>query len=248
MRVEPDLWLRSIFGYDVFRVSDFRLDSDNQNELNSAIQSSQNAFFFMKIPVGQSGVLRAALNLGFQIADINVTLERKPESLDPPKERPEYIIRDAYQNECTSVSEIAGVCFIRSRFHQDPRIPKDIANTIKRRWVENYFRGERGDSIIVAEVSGKPVGFLAIDKILDKNQEIRVIDLIGVHPKFHGRGIGKRMVNFFISDSVTKCNLLRVGTQIINLPSLHLYEKCGFRLSDSVYVLHAHVIDGKVLP
>jgi ribosomal protein S18 acetylase RimI-like enzyme len=247
MRMEPDTWLKSIFGYDVFRVVDFRQERHNLHELNSKIQSLHKAFIFTKIPVEQQNILFAGLQLGFRIADINVTLERKPESLKRP-EGSQCNVRIAFPKECQDVSDIAGVCFSRSRFHQDPNIPKNVADMIKRKWVQNYFKGERGECILVAEVSGRPVGFLAIAKAREKDQTIRIIDLIGVHMDYQGRGIGNQMVNYFISDSISHCDTLRVGTQIINLPSLHLYEKKGFCITDSAYVLHAHVQDGKVIP
>lgn len=246
MRVEPDNWLKSIFSHDVLRVVDFGQDSREQQELESVLLSQDKAFIFTKIPVTSPDVLRKLLILGFQVVDINVTLERKPESL-AKNGGSDCIVRIANPEECEAVTEIAGTCFTRSRFHQDPKIPKSLANTIKRKWVENYFTGERGECILVAEVSGKPAGFLAIINMRTGNQAVRIIDLIGVHPEFQGRGIGTQTVNFFISDSVGKYDLLRVGTQIINLPSLHLYEKAGFCISDSTYVLHAHVQDGKVI-
>jgi hypothetical protein len=33
---------------------------------------------------------------------------------------------------------------------------------------------------------------------------------------------------------------MRVGTQIANIPSLRLYERLGFTMAESAYVLHAH--------
>lgn len=248
MRVEPDNWLKSIFGHGVFRIVDFRQDDhDPQRELTSAIRSQHEAFFFSKVPVGNPDMLRMFLKSGFQIVDINVTLDRKPGSCIKP-EKTCCTIRDAYPEECEAVERIAGVCFTKSRFHQDPKIPKEIANMIKRKWVKNYFNGERGERILVADMRGKPAGFLAIVKMSNGNQTLRIIDLIGVHPEFQGKGIGTELVSFFIVNSVNKCDILRVGTQLINLPSLHLYEKTGFCISDAVYVLHAHVRDGRVIP
>jgi RimJ/RimL family protein N-acetyltransferase len=36
------------------------------------------------------------------------------------------------------------------------------------------------------------------------------------------------------------CVRLDVGTQVANLPSVRCYERLGFRLSSSSYVLHLH--------
>ena len=246
MRVEPDSWLKSIFGHDVLKFVEFGRDAAQQSGINSAIQSNPEAFFYTKIPAGNEDTLYTFLKSGFQIVDINITLDRTPETL-ARQEMTEYTIREANREECEEVMAIAGVCFTNSRFHKDPHIPRKIADTIKRKWVENYFKGERGEGIIIAEMDETPVGFLAIAKTRVNDQIVRIIDLIGVHPDFQGTGAGKQMVNYFISNSVGNYDLLRVGTQLINLPSLHLYEKSGFCISSAAYVLHAHVRNGKVI-
>ena len=42
-------------------------------------------------------------------------------------------------------------------------------------------------------------------------------------------------------ESHADADMLRVGTQVANLPSISLYEKCGFHVAETTYVLHAHV-------
>lgn len=248
MKIEPDTWLASIFGYAVFRIVDSGQDpADFGKLLTAAISPRRNAFIFAKVPAGNAARLGAFLASGFRIVDINVVLDREPPAVPEIASHPPCTVRDARPQEAEQVSEIAGVCFTRSRFHQDPLISRSLANTIKRRWVENYFNGERGEKILVAEIEGTPAGFLAITRAADRNRTLRIIDLIGVHPDFQGRGIGTELVRAFIRTSVGSGDLLRVGTQLINIPSLHLYEQNGFRISDSAYVLHAHVREGNVI-
>lgn len=247
MRVEPDSWLKSIFGHDVLRFVEFGQDAVLQGDITAAIKSNPDAFFYTKIPAGDEDIVYTFQKSGFQIADVNITLDRTPESITM-RDMTRYRIREALHDECEEVTAISGVCFTNSRFHKDPHIPRKIADTIKQKWVENYFKGERGEGIILAEKDEKPVGFLAIAKTRVNDQTVRIIDLIGVHPAFQGTGAGTQMVNYFISNSVGNYDLLRVGTQLINLPSLHLYEKSGFCISGAAYVLHAHVRNGKVIP
>ena len=100
---------------------------------------------------------------------------------------------------------------------------------------------------MVAEWDGVPVGFLAVLAAEVKGCSCRVIDLIGVSNSHQGRGGGRELVDYFRQLYAGKCDLLRVGTQVANIPSARLYERCGFRLAESAYVLHAHVKDGKLL-
>jgi len=248
MEIVPDPWLKSIINSDVFRIADFRFNDPNLNSLISEFKIQENAFYYAKIPVTEhSGTIRQLLDLGFKNIEINTVLERKPGPVIKP-DGLNITIRLARPDESRILQNIAAVCFSKSRFHRDEQIPKKIADSIKKKWVENYFNGERGECIYVAAVDEKPVGFLAVMKITAENQTIRIIDLIGIHPKFQKCGIGDQMVKFFIQDSLGKCNLLRVGTQLINIPSLHLYEKNGFQISDASYVLHAHIRNGSVIP
>ncbi|MDD1662940.1 MAG: GNAT family N-acetyltransferase, partial [Methanomicrobiales archaeon] len=142
--------------------------------------------------------------------------------------------------------DIAGSCFVHSRFHADPLIPKAFADTVKQKWIANSLSGKRGEGVFVAETGGRPVGFLAVTAAGDAGDRVRVIDLIGVDRGFQGRGAGSSLVASFINDSAGACDRLRVGTQIANIPSLRLYEKFGFRIAGASYVLHAHVDAGSL--
>jgi dTDP-4-amino-4,6-dideoxy-D-galactose acyltransferase len=71
--------------------------------------------------------------------------------------------------------------------------------------------------------------------------------LIGVAKNMQGRGVAKRLVEYHIQDAYQKYSRLIVGTQIANVPSMRLYEKCGYNISNSTYVLHAHVNEGRII-
>jgi len=247
MKIVPDIWLRSIFGHDVFRIVDFGTDVDEYQSLMNEISTINRAFFFVKVPINRSDVLIHFLKAGFRITEINITLEKLPQVL-PPTGHTGGIVRTAILEDFESVEEIAGISFSNSRFHQDPHIPKVTADLIKRTWVENYFKGERGERILVTERDGKASGFLAITNQIVDNQKIGIIDLIGVHPDYRREGLGTQMIRYFVNDSPGKYDKLRVGTQLINRPSLNLYEKNGFLFSEAMYVQHAHVSGGKVTP
>jgi ribosomal protein S18 acetylase RimI-like enzyme len=62
-----------------------------------------------------------------------------------------------------------------------------------------------------------------------------------VAPAYQGQGVGQALVGFFIDTYRDQNDFLLVGTQIANLPSIHLYQKLGFSLIKSAYVMHLHV-------
>jgi len=246
MNIEQDRWLTEIFGIPVYRLG--ISPDDDLDQITAAefpIPLAPKAFLYVKVPVQNVNSVSALTSAGFRVIDVNVTLEREPSSGAAGGD-PSIYIRDFRAEDQETVLDIAGTCFIYSRFHLDPLISDTIANAVKREWIANYFRKQRGERLLVAEVAGKPAGFLAILATGNSNRT-GIIDLIGVDRAYQKRGVGYRLVEFFTRDSQGKYDQLRVGTQIANTSSIRLYEKCGFHTVEADYVLHAHLCEGKVM-
>lgn len=246
MRFERDPWLTSIFCNDVFRVTDIEQEPPISFDDLTQASDSRRSFFYVKVPVERLDLLHALNKSGFKIVDVNVTFECMPRKTDIDVSS-RTNVHIARQEDRDKTLDIAETCFSYSRFHLDPLISTDLANLIKREWVANYFKGERGEQILIAEQNTKPIGFLAITKVISGNKSIRVIDLIGIQSDYRRKGAGRQLIGFFINDSVGKFDLLRVGTQVANVPSMNFYQRCGFQIHESAYVLHAHVHDGRVI-
>jgi ribosomal protein S18 acetylase RimI-like enzyme len=145
------------------------------------------------------------------------------------------IIRFAKPNDAAGTEQAARESFIYSRFHQDPLIPHSIANEIKAVWAGNFFRGTRGQAMIVAEVEGEIAGFL---QLLYKGDTL-VIDLIAVRSAYQRRGIARDLIAY----AQTHCpphQTIIVTTQLINIPSMRLYESLGFRMMSAQHIFHFH--------
>jgi ribosomal protein S18 acetylase RimI-like enzyme len=153
-------------------------------------------------------------------------------------------------HECTSddvpaVLDIAGAAFKFTRFHLDPAVPATMAHAIKREWIANYAKKKRGDRLFVAMLDGRPAGFNATLTTESGGKRSAVIDLIAVASHAQRRGVGEALVGAFF-EHYRGYDTLVVGTQVANVPSVRLYEKLGFRLTKSHYVLHKHVPAAKV--
>lgn len=134
----------------------------------------------------------------------------------------------------TAVGEIAASAFRFDRFHADPEISTDVADKIKKTWATNFFRGLRGERMIIATDGHRVVGFL---QVIDR-PALSIIDLIAVAPGAQGR----RFATAMIEDAIRSGPRVawRVGTQIANAASLRLYENLGFQVTSSQHVLHRH--------
>ena len=100
----------------------------------------------------------------------------------------------------------------------------------------NFFRGKRGDQLLVAEKDQKIAGFNQLIYGLDNSV---CIDLIAVGKSFARQGIASDLINYIDTVCDDKKRVV-VGAQVSNIPSIRLYQKLGFRMCSSKYVFHYH--------
>jgi ribosomal protein S18 acetylase RimI-like enzyme len=190
-------------------------------------------FYYAKCDVRDVTSARRLEDDGFRVVDVNITLEVAGSNAQRATIQGDIGI--ARHDERDAVLEIAESCFRFSRFHLDPQIPDEAANRVKRKWIEAYFDGTRGEELLVAREDGRPRGFLAVLRV----EDAAVIDLVGVARDAQRRGLGAALVSSFAKRHETAA-ILRVGTQTANTPSLRLYSRFGFAIERAAYVFHLH--------
>ncbi|MBI5726152.1 MAG: GNAT family N-acetyltransferase [Planctomycetes bacterium] len=251
MRLQRDEWLSQVMRREVYRAVLPPGPPGNVQPLTAdalvTVAGGKDAFFYAKLPADNIGISLRLQEAGFYTVEGSLIFERpvKP-ALRAVKTA--VAVRQAASSDKEQVLDIAGRCFTRTRFYMDPNIPHEVAAEIKRQWAANYFSGARGERIYSAHLSGRCVGFLAALGGADKDgRKVRCIDLVGVDPDFQGKGAGRELVRQYIADAIGRYDLLRLGTQLCNVPAARLYLATGFKIADSQWVLHAHVRSGKVV-
>lgn len=182
-------------------------------------------FLYSKTSVENIQNVKKLCAQGFSLVETLVKFAQKDIIMCP---LPGYTVRLSKPEDRESVANIARGAFTSSRLYQDPNIPNETASQIKADWVENFYNGARGDAMIIVEDQSGIHGFL----LLIGN----VIDLIAVSPAAHKKGIASAM----IAKANEQIGPLSAGTQIINAPSIALYQKCEFHLQSAQHVLHCH--------
>ncbi len=95
-----------------------------------------------------------------------------------------------------------------------------------------YINGVKDKPLWVAFENEKPIGFISLKKHFKKSYEVYIM---GLYPDFHGRGIGKRLLNdaeTYLKD--LDVELLQVKTLSDSSPdknygnTRHFYLSCGF--------------------
>lgn len=250
MEFHEDSWLASIFGYPVFRVELPRgVTSAGMapGELARRVRAEEAAhprfFAYARVATDAIPLLREFTAAGFYVVDTNVILDREAAAaVTAAAADADLRVGDPRPGNDASLLDIAGSAFRYSRFHLDPAIPKELADRIKQEWVQSYLRRTRGDKLFAAFLGGEPVGFLAALASEKDGERFRVIDLMGVAPGLQGRGIGSALIQAFSAHYQNQCDGFEVGTQVANTPSLRFYQRHGFTIARSQYVVHLHVL------
>lgn len=198
-------------------------------------QKPDQCFVFSKVSPVEVESIALLESAGFNLVDTNVTFSKSLGDSFQQASTGEVVVEGAVQEDCEAVCKVAYDSFIYSRFHLDPHIANEVANVVKREWVRNYFKGKRGEHMVVARVKGEIAGFV---QILERDR-VFIIDLIAVGASFRGMGIARSMIAHCLN-RYKDFSMARVGTQIANTASMNLYLKCGYKLESAKYIFHYH--------
>jgi GNAT superfamily N-acetyltransferase len=242
--VHNDTWLTSVIGLPVFRV-----DGDNPSlvpeEVGPLVRGhaagQPRALYFTKVPTHRVDLVHAFGEAGLRIVEVNVVFALDPYSAPNGGPTVGVEVGEVRPDQTLEALAIAESSFTFTRFHLDPHIANDVANRVKREWVRSYIEGRRGERLLIATLNGRPAGFLAVLASQSAGARIRTIDLMAVAQSARKRGVGHALVQAFIDMNRHSCDVLEVGTQVANIPSIRLYESFGFTVSRTLYVLHGHL-------
>jgi len=184
----------------------------------------------MKIPVSQVSSRVDLEKIGFRVIEGSMTFRRT----SSPRTERIVGVRKARPEDEELIASIASRTFQHDRFHQDPLIPDEIADRLKSEWVRNFFRGHRGDVMLVCERNETVAGFLLA--VSSESNEV-VIDLIGTSPEFQNQGVGSALLTG-LRDLTGKS--IRAGTQFSNLQSVRMYVRHGFMPTSAEWTMHFH--------
>jgi GNAT superfamily N-acetyltransferase len=233
MDIKADGWLAELFGHPVFRLDIREGEKDISASLDRHAAEQGHAFYYTKVDCKWIDIVRQLSRMTVVDTNVNFELDR-PSSLVGGF--PGVSVGEIAEGEAEAVLDIAGSAYQYSRFHLDPQVPDELAHRIKREWCRNYVRRVRGDRLFVARIDGKPVGFLAA-LVTD---HAAVIDLVGVDRAQQRKRVGAALTQAFIDHYRPAKQALQVGTQVANVPSMRLYERLGFSMAKTQYVLHYH--------
>lgn len=215
---QPDVWLSQHIGRPAYRF--------HKGSLGDLPPGP--CFCYAKVSETDTELSWGLKAAGFFLVETLLTFKKKPSKDGVMESR----LREARASDCERVTRIAERSFRFSRFHADPNFNPDLANRIKAAWAGNFFRGQRGQRMLVAEERGHLCGFI----LLVENPQATAVDLIAVDPAFQGQGLGMAL----LSAAERKGRQILAGTQKANSASCRMYQKCGYTADKSESVFHFH--------
>ena len=115
-----------------------------------------------------------------------------------------------------------------SRFHQDRRIEKGLADRLWNNFLENFKVSENENVVIIARKNRGVVGCIVIMFQHVLNKRYANFFIVSVDEAYQGMGIGTRLMEYGIGLCGERSEGMIVETQSNNIPALNFYLKNGF--------------------
>ncbi len=196
-----------------------------------------------RIGLNETGLLHYLEDLGFNVADIQLTLSTKGRFNGIMKFHPSRAvsIRQADLSDMKDLGRMVKGAFTHTRFVRDNHYPRAGVDKMYSEWVRNslrntaqkvfaaYDKRERcivGFVIAASGVGGAPA------------RKIGCIDLIAVKNSARRRGIGTMLASYALNYLKGTTDSAEVRTQISNYAGIATFMKAGF----------TEIVPGRLLP
>ena len=194
-------------------------------------------FAYVKINNKKNKIINFFKENKFILINSNITFSKSIKTANKNKNNNDKIIfMNAKKKDRKILEYISSNNLIESRFSIDKNFQKREAALIKKKWIQNFFLGKRGDALHVIKIKEKIIGFV----LLIYKKKLLIIDLIAIKKKFQSKGYGTNLIKYINSYYINDFNKIIVGTQSNNFLSNNFYKKLGFKKIKEELVLHKH--------
>jgi ribosomal protein S18 acetylase RimI-like enzyme len=222
-------WDSQFFGHRIGRILQKTLTESSLAQIKRWAEENQiDCLYFLATPDDDMTVQLAEQD-HFHLVDLRVTLRTSLEGMLPLPE-PSIPLDYAQAADIPALKLIAGQNHTNSRFFTDTHFPRQKCRELYEIWIEKAVHGP-DTKVFVWRAEGKACAYVTA-RLLDEG--CGDIDLVGIDPRFQGRGLGPQLIiqalNYFRQQQVMR---VQTATQGRNIHALKLYQKCGFSI-DSI--------------
>ncbi|MFW9850832.1 MAG: GNAT family N-acetyltransferase [Candidatus Thorarchaeota archaeon] len=232
-------WDSDFLGFDSYVVRDIQYDSHHTlklllNHLDEILLDRKIRYCYVRVSSESMDTIRSFENNGFTLADIRAMFNRNLHN-EPsfPQVHRGLHFELANEEDTEEIALLSKAVSKQDRFHGDPNFPQDRADELYYQWVINGAKS--GKDTVKCVVDGEIVGFHMSypEKYVQKDNisPLSISDLMGVHPKCGGKGIGTGLfINYFALAESIGCKHVMAGVHFDNVISLRLHEGVGFKV------------------
>ena len=228
--VESDIctyleWDSAFFDGRIARANCVRLDQSKVSELLDWCGNHRIDCLYFLADRDDAETARIAQQNDFREVDVRLTLGRPINTgvrFSAPA--PDSRVRLARESDLAVLRQLARTLHPDSRFYYDEHFDRDRCGLLYAAWIDKSF-SDPAQAVFVPEIDGQPVGYITCETRGPETQ----IGLLGVAPDYAGQGLGKALVQQFITWSALKgSRRAKVVTQERNGAAQGLYRHCGF--------------------
>lgn len=224
--VEYLKWDSELFNKEICRINHDKLDQDQLIRCVEWAKSKNIDCVYYLIDSSDVTYVNIAEKNGFNFIDFRMTLniDLNNNDFEKSKINSTQYIREANSFDTLKIKALARLNHTESRFFKDNNFDKSKSEKLFELWIDRNT-GSESSIIIISEFESDISGYIA----LSYQDNIGVIELIGVDPKYRGKGLGVNLIlsalEWFKFKNIYNINVVTQGT---NIPALRMYSKCGF--------------------
>lgn len=219
-------WDSELFNKEICRINHDKLDQDQLIRCVEWAKSKNIDCVYYLIDSSDITYINIAEKNGFNFVDFRMTLniDLKNNDFKTLKINSTQFIREANSFDTLKIKALARLNHTESRFFKDNNFDKSKSEKLFELWIDRSV-ASASSIIIISEFEADISGYIAISYQDNKG----VIELIGVDPKYRGKGLGVNLIlyalKWFKFKNIYNIDVVTQGT---NIPALRMYSKCGF--------------------
>jgi len=221
-------WETAFFGRQIYSLSP---------PLDSVVQTHaiHNALVSIKLNSDDAMSLDFVRKSGFSFVEGEITYSKSLSSCESRFDLVSYHLAD--DSLLDDLKKMVTGLYINSRF-KEPWFSENERDDFYRCWLRNAILAKFDDCCLVIKTNEDISGFVT----LRIRQEEATIGLIGVAPSYHGKGIGKKLIETVEAYCARRgVNSISVSTQKSNIAATNLYIKTGFSTTEKSYWFYKQV-------
>lgn len=215
-------------------------------ELDVWCQAQKIRFVSVRVSARDLPLIHGLEGAGFRFIESWIfnkyELEKLPEQKIAPR-----CLRPARPGDLDLMIEYSRDAFATQRFHADPVIDPERADSLYRKWIQTAFT-DPGRRILAMDIGEKPAAFLVYsesDLTECLSRRYAMWNMALLDPASRGQGVGRE---FFAAalhhHRASGFDVVDSGLSMRNLASLNLHNRTGFKVVATMITFHRWLAPG----